>query len=134
MASLAEIASKLKRATVMADEGTDIRVIRAEIDDARQMLEERERQMQDFPLMCECELKGTEGEHTKTTRQVAEQAYINYRRYFPNKLELDTIGNRGGFGCVEIRMLLKGLNPVMGENGRSSKRIAFAKQFPDIKL
>lgn len=139
MVNLSDIHAKLMRAESLIDAGADMRVIRAELVDARAMLNVREAEMRPFPLMCECELKGTPGEHKETTYKIAEQAYHNYHRYYPISTlpgnSADRLGKivaRGGFGCIEIRMLLKGLDP--SKQTDPEKRKQFDRQNPEIKL
>lgn len=140
----ADIQAKLAHAEAMLDAYADNRVIRAEISDARAMLIARELAMRTFPLRCECHLRrDPSGRHKSTTWKIAENAYHNFARYNGTMRTLDDIAKSGGFGCIEIRLLLKGLNAASIEWERnvddglslnSPKLREFLRQNYEIKL
>lgn len=137
---LRSIATKLKTASNLLDAGADMRVIRAELEDARALLVKAESDTAPFPLVCECHLKDDpSARHVSTTREIAEQAYANYMRYAGRlPIALPAVEKQGGFGCVEIRLLLSGLNPNSGDFARGAlftpKLRHFLRLHPVIKL
>jgi hypothetical protein len=113
------------------------RTVLAEIDDARRIVLAEEIKVTPFPLSCECELKDTNKAHTKTSRAIAEQAYANYARHNGRSKTLDDFKKAGGFGCIEIRMLLAGLKPdefTKDEVNGKVRLNAFLKTHQEIKL
>jgi hypothetical protein len=112
------------------------RTILAELSDIERIIREEETKMAPFPIMCTCDKKGTKEAHTRTSQAIAEQAYINYARYFGREQSLERMRERGGFTCVEIRMLLAGLNPAEFVNDTvngKARRERFLAMHPDIK-
>jgi len=116
------------------------RTVLAEIDDIRRIVMNEEIKVQPFPVYCEkdCPQHGTPQAHTQTSQAIAEQAYANYRRHYGHQAHsLNQIKTNGGFGCVEIRMLLRGLRPDEFTrdtyNGAQRKK-AFLHDHSEIKL
>lgn len=120
---------------LIESEGPKVTIL-AELADIQQIVRMEEIKMAPFPIMCNCQFKGTPKAHTRTSRAIAEQAYINYARYFGREQSLGRIADRGGFNCVEIRMLLRGLRPdeFARDAVNGDKRLkTFLANNPEIK-
>jgi hypothetical protein len=134
---LANVLAKLTYLQNLVESEGPKRTVLAEIGDLQRIIIDEQVKMSPFPITCECSEKGTPRQHKQTSQHIAEQAYANYARYHGRSRSLGEIKNDGGFGCIEIRMLLRGLalNEFAKDTANGQKRLDnFLVANPDIKL
>lgn len=135
--NLQNLMAKLNYAVNMIEADAPKRTIVAELTDCIRIVIDEDTKLTPFPVQCECHERGTKRQHNRTSQRIAEQAYANWARYHGRQESLEDVRKRGGFGCVEIRMLLNGLRPDEFNDEKTNgpkRRENFIAAHPDIKL